>query len=179
MNLTQYHEQVELARENFIRSCQGLTPDQAQFKPNEESWSIVGVTEHIVRAEWGGVNGIWSAIEGYRNGKPVWSGDNVNEGRHIEEIVERTWLPHQPAPEVARPQWGGSLEFWLSSLRSCKSTLADALKQLEGLDPATIIYPHPLSGPLNVYQRLEFLRYHMERHQRQIEGIRKLLLNSE
>ncbi|MFM7671814.1 MAG: hypothetical protein ACKO6Q_04400 [Bacteroidota bacterium] len=35
-----------------------------------------------------------------------------------------------------------------------------------------IIYPHPLSGPLNVYQRLEFLRYHMERHQRQIEGIR-------
>ena len=176
MSLTFHLEKVELARENFIRSCQGLTPDQAQFKPHEDSWSITGVAEHIVRAEWGGVNGIWRAVEGFRTGKPVWSGENVNYGLRIEEIVERTWLPHQPAPEVARPQWGGALEFWLTSLRSCKSTLAEALKQMDGLDPAAIIYPHPLSGPLNVYQRLEFLRYHMERHQRQIESIRAHLV---
>lgn len=173
MTISLLFGEVEATRENFIQSCMGLTPEQAQFKPSADSWSITEVAEHIVRAEWGGVNGIWGAIEGYRSGKPVWSGDNVNEGLSIETIVERTWLAHQPAPEPARPQWGGALDFWLTSLRSCKSTLTEALKQLDGLDPASIIYPHPLSGPLNVYQRLEFLRYHMQRHQRQIENIRK------
>ncbi|MFM7671815.1 MAG: hypothetical protein ACKO6Q_04405 [Bacteroidota bacterium] len=49
MDITTYHEQVELARDNFIRSCRGLTAEQAHFTPNEESWSIVGEAEHIVQ----------------------------------------------------------------------------------------------------------------------------------
>jgi hypothetical protein len=44
---------------------------------------------------------------------------------------------------------------------------------MEGLDPEAIIYPHPISGPLNVKQRMEFLRFHMERHIHQIERIKK------
>ena len=104
------------------------------------------------------MNGIWTAIDGYKHSKPVWSGENVNFGLSIEEIVEKTWLLHQPAPEPARPQWGGPIEFWLLCLRNCKITLTETQKQMEGIDPEKIIYPHPLSGPLNVYQRMEFLR---------------------
>ncbi len=40
------------------------------------------------------------------------------------------------------------------------------------MKPEQIIYPHIISGPLNVYQRMEFLRFHLERHQRQIENIK-------
>lgn len=172
MKLKNLIEQVEQARENFINACSGLTKEESTYQESEDSWSITGIAEHIVRAEWGGVNGIWTAIDGYRHNQPVWSGENINEGLSIEEIVEKTWLPHQPAPEPARPQWGGPIEFWLLCLRNCKITLAETYKQMEGLEPSSIIYPHPLSGPLNVYQRLEFLRYHMERHQRQIEKIK-------
>jgi len=172
MKLKDLIEQVEQARENFINACSGLTKEESTYQESEDSWSITGIAEHIVRAEWGGVNGIWTAIDGYRHNQPVWSGENINEGLSIEEIVEKTWLPHQPAPEPARPQWGGPIEFWLLCLRNCKITLAETYRQMEGLDPASIIYPHHLSGPLNVYQRLEFLRYHMERHQRQIEKIK-------
>jgi len=119
------------------------------------------------------VNGIWTAIDGYKHSKPVWSGENVNFGLSIEEIVEKTWLLHQPAPEPARPQWGGPITFWLLCLSNCKITLAETYRQMEGIDPEKIIYPHPLSGPLNVYQRMEFLRYHLERHQRQIEKVKE------
>ena len=173
MFLKESIEKVEQARKNFIDACSGLTRAQTNFKISEDQWSVTDVAEHIVRAEWGGVNGIWYAIDGYRNNQPVWEGENINYGLTIEEIVERTWLRHQPAPEPARPQWGGPIEFWLVCLRNCKNTLVETYKQMEGLDPEKIIYPHPLSGPLNVYQRMDFLRYHMERHIRQIENIKK------
>ena len=42
----------------------------------------------------------------------------------------------------------------------------------EAVDLTTIVYPHYLSGPLDGRQRLEFLRYHMERHLAQIERVR-------
>jgi len=178
MKLKDLIEQVEQARESFIHACSGLTKDESIFKESEDSWSITDIAEHIVRAEWGGVNGIWTAIDGYKNNKPVWSGDNMNEGLSIEEIVEKTWLRHQPAPEPARPQWGGPIEFWLLCLRNCKITLAETFRQMDGLDPERIIYPHPLSGPLNVNQRMEFLRYHMDRHRLQIEKIKTKLKES-
>jgi hypothetical protein len=173
MKLKDLFEQVEVARANFIAACSGLTREESTFKESEDSWSITDIAEHIVRAEWGGVNGIWTAIDGYKRNRPVWSGDNLNDGLSIEEIVDKTWLLHQPAPEPARPQWGGPIEFWLQCLRNCEITLTETYRQLEGLDPEKIIYPHPISGPLNVYQRLEFLRYHMERHQRQIEKVKE------
>ncbi len=173
MSLRALIEKVELARENFIQACSGLTHEEANFKSSEDSWSITNVAEHIVRAEWGGLNGIWCAMDGYKRNEPVWSGDNYNKGLSIEVIVDKTWQPHQPAPEPARPQWGGPIEFWLNLLRNGKHTVAETYRQMEGLNPEEIIYPHPLSGPLNVYQRMEFLRYHMERHQRQIEDIKQ------
>ena len=172
MTLDSLMEEVELARKNFIEACSGLTKEESTFRPTPDSWSITDIAEHIVRAEWGGVNGIWQAIDGYKHNTPVWSGENINKGLSIETIVDNTWQRHQPAPEPARPQWGGPVDFWIVCLKNCRHTLTETMTLLTGIDPEEIIYPHPLSGPLNVYQRLAFLRYHMERHQRQIENIK-------
>jgi len=60
----------------------------------------------------------------------------------------------------------------LSSLASCGHTLKDLGEALEGENPDKLIYPHPISGPLNIIQRLEFLRFHLNRHQNQIENIK-------
>ena len=173
MILREMIHQVENTRINFIAACSGLTLEESTYKESADTWSIANIAEHIVRAEWGGINGIWQAIEGFRNGKPLWTGQNPNHGLSIEDVVERTWLPIQPAPEVARPQWGGPIEFWLICLGNCKITLAATEKQMEGLDPEEVIYPHPISGPLNVKQRMEFLRFHMERHIQQIERVKQ------
>jgi hypothetical protein len=39
---------------------------------------------------------------------------------------------------------------------------------LDGLDLEVVVAPHPISGPLDARQRLEFLRFHMDLHLRQI-----------
>ena len=44
-----------------------------------------------------------------------------------------------------------------------------------GLDLEQIIYPNPISGPMNVVLRLEFSIFHLERHRQQIDSIKKHL----
>jgi hypothetical protein len=53
-----------------------------------------------------------------------------------------------------------------------RAVLADLAVQLQEVDLESIVFPHYLSGPLDARQRLEFLRFHMERHLSQIENVK-------
>jgi hypothetical protein len=166
-------EEVALARKNFIAACSGLTSAQASFRPAEDIWSVTDNAEHLVWAEWGGVSSIWKAIDGFLRNEPVWKGEAIHHGLSIEEIIAKTWQPKEKVPPSAGPQWGGPIPFWLNSLANCQLTLNALEKDMEGLDPEKVIYPHPISGPLNVLQRMQFLRFHMERHQGQVERLKQ------
>jgi len=72
----------------------------------------------------------------------------------------------------ATPHIGGPLAYWVESFRLSQPLLDALAVSLEGMDLRTIIYPHFLSGPLDAEQRIEFLRFHMDRHRGQIERTR-------
>ncbi len=163
---------IETARNDFIGAVSNLTTDQAQFKPSLREWSIAEVTEHLVWAEQIGIWGMTNAIEGLLAGKPIWSGVSSNDGLSIEEVVHKTWKVKEKAPEVAEPKWGGNLEFWIMNLKNNAFLLRYLASRSNNLDLSMAIYPHPLSGPLNVWQRLEFLRFHLRRHLDQVLRIK-------
>lgn len=160
------------ARARFLASVGGLSPAQATFKPESARWSILEITEHVVHAEDAGVGGMWRALDGYRRDEPIWSGNPVHRGLPIEEVVARTWQPKEQVPEVAAPRRGGSLSYWMAALRSRQQVLEELAKALSGAALEEIIYPHPISGPLDVRQRLEFLRFHLDRHRSQVEVLK-------
>ena len=170
-DLTALINDVEIARQAFLSEVDGLSIVQAQFKPHPEKWSITQITEHMVWAEQVGVMGMWKALQAFSQGTSLWEGSNPNKGLTIEEVVARTWQPKEQVPDVARPQWGGTLAYWRASLGSCAFTLQQLGKALVGQDLHSLIYPHPISGPLSVHQRLQFLRFHLNRHQGQIEKL--------
>ena len=171
--VNQLLEEVAQARARFLASVSGLTPAQAAFKPDPARWSILELTEHVVRAEDAGVGGMWRALDGYRYAEPIWSGDPVHQGLSMEEVVAKTWQPKEQVPEIAAPRWGGSLSYWAASLRSKQAVLEDLAKALSGVALEQIIYPHPISGPLDVRQRLAFLRLHLDRHREQVEALKE------
>lgn len=164
--------EVNRARLSYIEACSGLTPSQAAFKPDPKSWSIVEVTEHLVWAEMGGINLIWKAADGIRENRPVWTGDPVHHGLSIEKIIQLTWKEKEEVPESAKPRWGGTLEFWITSLSGCQPLLEKLGQNLSGVDPEKVIYPHIISGPLNAIQRIQFLRFHIQRHHKQMEKLK-------
>lgn len=162
---------VEAARKRYLQAVESLSPEQARFKPAQDVWSAVENTEHIARAEQGGIWGMWVALEGFLQGTPAWTGESPHRGKSIEQIVAETWKPKEQVPATAAPVWGGSLAYWISALRANESLLAALTRAVEGYDLDEIQYPHPISGPLNLRQRYQFLRFHLDRHREQVEAL--------
>jgi hypothetical protein len=90
-----------------------------------------------------------------------------------DEVIARTWQPKEIVPPIAAPQWGGSLNFWLAMLRGQGLMLSDFAAELDGFDLESLVYPHPISGPMDARQRFDFLRVHMQRHQKQIQKLKE------
>ena len=167
---------VLAARERFIAIIAPVSHEQAHFRPDAGSWSITDNAEHMTLAERTGIVGMWKALDGIRRGVPIWTGAVVHRGRHIKEIIRLTWQEREVVPPVAAPGWGGPISYWVSALRSGQLPLESLARELEtaqkdGFDLATIICPHPISGPLDVWQRLEFLRFHLDRHGEQVQAL--------
>lgn len=156
------------ARNRYVEFVRSLTNQQAQHKPAPDVWSAVDNTEHLVWAEQGGIWGMWRALEAYRRGQPVWTGEHTNRGRSIEDIVAETWQPKEQVPAIAAPRLGGSLAFWCASLLNLQPLLLAFGQAVREDELDAVIHPHPISGPLDIGQRFAFLRFHIDRHRQQV-----------
>ena len=159
---------VATARTRYINEVGKLTEEQAHWKPAPDAWSATEITEHLYWGEHGGIWGMWRAFHAKREGNPVWEGELVHKGLPIETIIERTWQPKENVPASAVPRMGGPVAFWLSALASLQQPLHDLAKALDDEDPEAVIHPHIISGPLDIRQRFEFLRFHIDRHRNQL-----------
>lgn len=169
--LTALIADVEAARARVLDAVAGLSNADAAWRPGPNEWSIAENLEHLVLAEQSGVEKIYRALE-----MPAPAMDaNPNSGLRIEEIVARTWQPRESAPPSAMPQGGGTIAYWSATFRALAHVLTALATELETRDISRIVFPHFLCGPLDARQRLEFLRFHMDRHRGQIESIRARL----
>ncbi len=176
MALEELLQSVGTARNRYIQYVQQLTEEQAQWKPDPETWSAVENTEHLYWAEHGGIWGMWKILQAKRDGKPpVYAGELIHRGLSIEEIIARTWQPKEKVPPIAAPRMGGSVAFWLAALESLQQPLTKLNQELADEDFEAIIHPHPISGPLDIGQRFEFLRFHIDRHRNQVTNLREML----
>jgi hypothetical protein len=162
---------VEIARGRFLATIRSLSPEQATFRVDPNTWSVAEITEHLVHAETGGINLIWRAAEGNARGTRVWSGDSPNRGLTIDEVVARIWRPQETSPDSALPRVGGPFAYWVAALANCAGLLAQLKPQVVGMSLDDVIYPHAISGPLDARQRLQFLAFHLDRHRSQVSRI--------
>lgn len=162
---------VDRERASLLDLVEPLDESQASFRPTLAQWNVNEVLEHLYLAEIGGIAKIWSALLDARTGRP-WQGALPHKGRTIEDVIDRTWKAREVAPPVAMPHIGGPKAVWVSAMRSLSAPLRDLAAQLTDEELDHVVFPHHLSGPLDARQRLEFLRFHMERHSAQIHRIR-------
>lgn len=174
---------VGTARANFLSELNTVTQDYEHWKPDTALWSVVDVTEHLVWAEQGGILMMWKALQAHQQ-EQDWEGERINSALTIEDIIARTWRhengePKEEAPASAVPRLGCPLDFWRCSLLSCQPLLNSLGEKLQGIpehELEDIIYPHVFMGPLNIVQRLEFLRFHLDHHRKQIIRIKEMIV---
>ncbi|WP_266366096.1 DinB family protein [Tellurirhabdus rosea] len=164
-------QDVAIARTSYLDNISGLTEIQAGWKPDPDSWTIVEITEHLFWAEQGGILGMWKTLHAVRNGSMVRTYDSIHKDMPIEQVVDLTWQPKEKVPAVAAPRLGGTLSFWRSSLSSLQEVLSAFGEDLQDDERRLQAHPHPISGPLDFQQRIEFLRFHLNRHNGQVSDL--------
>lgn len=169
-------ESVNFARQTFRSKVSKLTEQEAQWKPSPEVWSVVEITEHLFWAEQGGILSIWKALQANREDKAIWQGEKIHAGKDIEAIIAETWREKEFVPAVAAPRFGGPINYWSAMLQSLEYILKDLGKELSDNDLAIMTLPHPISGPFDIQQRLEFLTFHINRHLSQVEALHRDIL---
>lgn len=168
-------QDVSTARNLYLDKIARVSAVQALWKPNPEVWNIIEITEHLFWAEQIGVLGMWKALHAIRDGSMARTYESIHKDMPIEQVIEITWQQYEKVPAVAAPRLGGPISFWKPSLNSLQVILDAFGRELQEDELRVQAHPHPISGPLDFQQRMEFLRFHISRHRDQVSQLLKTM----
>lgn len=164
-------DEIRNVRTVYIDTVSFLSDENTQWKPIATTWNILEITEHLYWAEYLGTAVMWKTLHQIRAGKKKATSEFKNSPLTIEQIVAQTWKPKEIVPDIAAPRIGGSFEFWLHSFKGLQVLVDEFGNSLLDEELPLEAHAHPISGPLSFHQRLEFLRFHIERHQLQAQKL--------
>lgn len=187
------------ARTQTIAAVSPLSQEQLDFCPRRGSWSLGEVADHLVLAEALYRGEIAQLIELVRKGQrpyirrsfaevnvsPFFMPDPMLRmlqtplgivSRMIPQAVRSvvTEFPLLPTrnPDVATPRPRRRAAELKRDLVASIEQTRTLIDRHPGLDYASMISEHPLTGATNVAQIFGFLALHERRHQSQMERVR-------
>lgn len=168
-HLDAQHERLRTAVESIPR-------EHRERKPNPERWSVAEVIEHlsIVEARIGRVFDAklaearaTGAIHEERDNAPVVG--TIDMDRVLDRSRRIT------AAEAVLPSGTLDAEAAWAALERARTALRDSVRAADGLALSEIVQPHPVLGPINLYQWIAFAGAHEARHAAQVMELRELL----
>lgn len=160
----------EQAQARFIAAVSNLTEAQANFRPDENQWTIAEIVEHISIAN-GGFLRITHKLLKEAESAPRPPRAVLNLG-HTSLDENGQQPPPVQAPDRVRPQGGSRIEDSLAKIRESLAGFAQVQPRLEAVDLSEQMFPHPTLGPINAYQWMALLGEHEDRHRDQIERLK-------
>ena len=152
---------LAVARGYLFESVSGLSAAQWDFRPDNDTWSIADILEHLVLIE-GRVHAIIGNMIDCPEAEPGHKEKEVDDFI-INEVPKRSIRVKAPTPVCPVSRWTGpeALELFIASRDQTMQLLGAPL--LRGR-----VRPHPLFGPWDGYQWLLAVASHTMRHTGQI-----------
>lgn len=155
-----------------------IAPAMRDEKPAPDRWSVAEVLEHLALIESRIAGLLSSAIASARD-----------QGLRSENETTTVLDPAQMALLLDRnrrvetnesgiPSGRLSANDAWTALETSRRKLLDAVTQADGLALGDLFYPHPILGPLNLYQWIAFVGGHEARHAGQIDEIVARLMSN-
>lgn len=163
--------EVAKARNTFLTLIDHIAEAQACMRSVEGEWNIIDITEHLYWAEQGAILGMWKILYAIREGKAVRTMESDHKEWPVEKLIAATWKEKEQVPAISAPRLGGTLIFWRYSLAGLQQLLEAFGKDLQENELRLLAHPHAISGNMDFQQRLEFLSFHIQRHQQQVQKI--------
>lgn len=153
-------------RAEVLQSLEGLSDDELNKKITDENWTIGQVLEHLYLLEEAVVKSVSHAL---KNGS-----DGPVETKPVYLAADRSKKRKAPAYLVPDNEYK-TLEEMKEKLSRSRKKLLSVIAEAgeEALEKKSL--PHPVFGPLNLKQWVEFVGQHEKRHLAQIEEIKEQL----
>jgi hypothetical protein len=169
-----HHLDTQHAR--LRRAFESVPRERRERKPSPDRWSVAEVIEHlsIVEARIGRVF-TTKLTEARATGAVVPERDQspVVGTIDMDRVLDRS--RRITAAEAALPSGKLDADAAWSVLETARTTLRDSVVSADGLALGEIVHPHPVLGPINLYQWIAFVGGHEARHAAQVMELRDLL----
>jgi len=157
---------LEAKRQVVFDLFYALSADQITFRVGPGRWSILMMPEHVVIAE----EMVLADIQAVR-AAPAGSAPTAQEAFHLViKALEKDTPVEVPLPEL-EPTGAVALDDLIIRWEAARTGLRQALEQIPPEAMATPICRHPVAGPMDARETLEFLAMHLDHHLRQIRRI--------
>lgn len=160
---------LESSRKTLIESLDKLGISKLKTPPAKDKWSVAQIIYHLNQAEGNSVLYVSKKIKDVNNLKK----SGIMESLKIMSLRIAFILPlHYKAPNVLGPMPDGV--DYIEIKHKWKETREKMKVLLDSLPEDTLgmnVFKQPAVGRLNVYQMLDFMQVHFNRHKSQIDRI--------
>ena len=159
-------QDLERTREKFLKSVEGLSEAQWNYKAAPEKWSIAQCAEHIAASE-SLIRG--AVVKALAEPLPADAKDLVKDEMVQKFMVDRSKKFNAPEPLVPSDRFGSPA----AAVEAFRTERAETLKLAQGdAELRKHATQHPGFGMLDAYGWMLFLSSHTERHTLQIEEVK-------
>src|SRR6266516_2097768 len=166
---------LDTERDALREAVERVPPELRDKQPGPDRWSVAQVLQHL---------GIIEKRIGLGMAKWVTDARTGGLGSETETSSVMNSLPHQlitdrsqrrNAPEEVRPKGNIDARAAWVTLQGSREALRASFLAGDGLALSQVIQPHPVLGPINLYQWMLFVGSHEMRHTAQVIEIAEQL----
>ena len=155
-----------------LREAVELVPSELRDQsPGADRWSVAQVLQHLVIIEKriGTVMTKWVADAKAAGVGPEAETSSVLDSLDLALIADRS--RRRNAPEEVRPNGELDAASAWTALEQTRAALRAGVMPADSMALGKVIQPHPVLGPINLYQWLLFVGSHEVRHTGQVREI--------
>jgi hypothetical protein len=168
--LSEIFSAIDTTRTHLFERVATLSAEQENARADAEGWTVREIIEHLSLVEKQIVRLATLMLMKAETAGEKASPDGRIGPISLDRIAERAGREKYQAPETARPT-GAPVTDSLSVMRASREALHGLRPRLEATNLSTVSYPHPVFGPLNLYEWFVMIGVHEERHLRQMDAI--------
>lgn len=158
-------------RDELRRAVNSVPERDHAVPPRTGGWSVIGVLEHLAIVESRIATVIAArVVEAREQGVGAEGATTaILPELHLDRYLDRN--QRVEAPVRSHPKGDGDLAGSWTALERSRAAVHEAIAHADGLALGEVSAPHPVFGPLNMYEWIGFVGAHELRHADQIREI--------
>ena len=166
---------LDTERTALREAVESVPPELRNQQPGADRWSVAQVLQHLLIIEKRIGLGMtkWVTDARASNRGPETETSSVMNSLPLQLITDRS--QRRNAPEEVRPSGDIDAQSAWVALEKSRESLRAAFLSGDGLALSKVIQPHPVLGPINLYQWMLFVGSHEMRHTAQVIEIAEQL----